>query len=258
MSGLTGSSSGDRVVVSVLGAAARYIRSQQVYENPRAIAARLRWRRAAIVCRMIDEIAARAPGRPVSILDLGGSDYYWAQSYDRAFLEQRRVQITILNPEPIRSHDPMVTTMAGDACLVDAPDRSYDLVHSNSVIEHVGDWRRMEAFAREVRRLADDYYVQTPYAGFPIEPHFSTPFFHWRSEEARAAALTKRRHGFIEKAETLGEAMATVQEFRLLGRKQFRFLFPDAEHPDEKLLGLTKSLIATRRGRTAPAEPRQA
>ncbi|CAN7419563.1 class I SAM-dependent methyltransferase [Phenylobacterium sp. LjRoot219] len=240
--------------MSVLGAAARYIRSQQTYENPRTVAARLRRRRAAIVCRLIEDIAARAGGRPVSILDLGGSDYYWAQSYDREFLAQHRVRITILNQEPMRSPDPMITVVTGDACQVDAPDRSFDLVHSNSVIEHVGDWPKMEAFAKEVRRLADTYYVQTPYYGFPIEPHFSTPFFHWRSEEARAAALLKRGYGFIQKCETLGQAMTTVQEFRLLGRKQFGFLFPDAEHRNEKLLGLTKSLIAVRRGPAAPGQ----
>ena len=128
----------------------------------------------------------------------------------------------------------------------------FDLVHSNSVVEHVGDWPRMEAFAAEVRRLAPRYYVQTPYFWFPIEPHFSAPFFHWRSEQARARALLRRRHGFAERAADMGQAMRDVQHARLLDKQQFRFLFPDAEHIDERAAGLTKSLIAIR---SRPATP---
>ena len=37
-----------------------------------------------------------------------------------------------------------------------------------------------------------------------------------------------------------------VQHARLLDKAQFRFLFPDARHLDERALGLTKSLIAIR------------
>jgi hypothetical protein len=102
------------------------------------------------------------------------------------------------------------------------------------VIEHVGDWVRMEAFASECRRLAPSYYVQTPYFWFPIEPHFSAPFFHWKSEQSRARALMKRPHGFSEKAADVGAAMRDVQHARLLDKTQFRFLYPDAEHFDEK------------------------
>src|SRR3546814_5246029 len=52
----------------------------------------------------------------------------------------------------------------GNACdLHQVPDRSFDIAHSNSVIEHVITWDNMKNFARETRRVAAWHYVQTPY-----------------------------------------------------------------------------------------------
>lgn len=171
---------------------------------------------------------------------------YWGL-IDREFLEACKVVVTLVNTFPVADDDPMFEAIQADACaLDDLPDHSFDLVHSNSVIEHVGDWTRVEAFARQTRRLAPRYYVQTPYFWFPVEPHFSALFFHWRSEQWRARALMRRAHGFAEHAQDIGAAMRDVQEARLLDKAQFNFLFPDAGHFDEQAAGLTKSLIAIR------------
>ena len=216
-------------------------------ENPNSLSSRFRRARARRVVELIEAVFAERG--EVRIVDLGGEPDYWARLFDRALLEACRVHITLVNPQGFRVDDPLFTAAVGDACaLPQHADLSFDLVHSNSVVEHVGDWPRMEAFAGEVRRLAPRYYVQTPYFWFPIEPHFSAPFFHWRSEQARARALLKRRHGFAERAGDMGQAMRDVQHARLLDKQQFRFLFPDAVHIDERAAGLTKSLIAIRGG----------
>ncbi len=213
--------------------------------NPNSLSSRFRRARARRVEGLIEAIFAERG--QVDIVDLGGEPDYWSRLFEREFLETRKVRITLVNPQPFDPKDALFTAVTGDACALPAfADLSFDLVHSNSVVEHVGDWPRMEAFAGEVRRLAPRYYVQTPYYWFPIEPHFSSPFFHWRSEQARARMLLKRRHGFAERARDLGEAMRDVQHARLLDKRQFRFLFPDARHIDERAAGLTKSLIAIR------------
>ena len=102
----------------------------------------------------------------------------------------------------------------------------------------------METFSAEVRRTAPCYYVQTPYFWFPVEPHFSSLFFHWLPEAVRARRLMKRAHGFHAKASTINDAMRSVQQARLLDRAMMNALFPDAAHVDEKFVGLTKSLMA--------------
>lgn len=221
------------------------IRAQQDYDNPHSLASRMRRARARRVVDLLERAAAER-GAPVRVIDLGGEPGYW-RVVDRAILERTVARITLVNPQSFSVDDPLFEAVVGDACdLPQHADRAFDLVHSNSVVEHVGDWPRMEAFASEVRRLAPRYYVQTPYFWFPVEPHFSAPFFHWRSEQARAEMLLKKRRGFVDKAADMGQAMRAVQHARLLDKRQFRYLFPDADHVDERLAGMTKSLIAVR------------
>ncbi len=218
--------------------------------NPNSLSSRFRRARARHVTSLIETIFAERG--EVRIIDLGGLPDYWLGLFERDLLERCKVHITLVNPQPFEVADPLFTAAVGDACAQpQLADHSFDLVHSNSVIEHVGDWARMEAFAAEVHRLAPRYYVQTPYYWFPYEPHYSSLFFHWFPEQVRAKALLRRRHGFSEQCRDIGEAMKEVQEARLLDKQQFRFLFPDAEHIDERAAGLTKSLIAIRSGPAA-------
>jgi hypothetical protein len=214
--------------------------------NPDSLSKRFRRARMKRVVDLIRRIHAEKGS--VRIIDLGGRPEYW-EMFDRRTLEACGVHVTMIGFEAGEGGDPLFATVVGDACkLPEFADRSFDLAHSNSVIEHVGDWKYVEAFAGEVRRLAPRYYVQTPYYWFPIEPHYSAPFFHWRSEGARARRLMKRPLGFSPRAKDIGEAMRDVQDARLLDKTQFRYLFPDAQHIDERVAGLTKSLIAVRDG----------
>ncbi len=222
-----------------------FIYRQQDAGDPNSLSSRFRQARARRVMELIS--AVHAEKGQVSIIDLGGEPDYWRRLFDLVHLKALGARITLVNPQAFEVEDRMFEAIAGDACdLPQYRDGAFDLVHSNSVIEHVGDWPKMEGFARQVRRLAVRYYVQTPYFWFPIEPHFSAPFFHWRSEQARARALMRRRHGFADRAPDMGQAMRDVQHARLLDKAQFGYLFPDAEHIDEKVAGLTKSLIAIR------------
>ena len=222
------------------------INALQDYENPNSLSSRFRRARARRIVELIETIHARRGA--CRIADLGGRTQYWRSLFEPGFLAAKGVHVTLVNSEGFADDgDSMFEPVVGDACaLPQFADYSFDLAHSNSVVEHVGDWPRMEAFAAEHRRLAPAYYAQTPYFWFPIEPHFSAPFFHWRSEQARAKSLLKRRHGFVDRSADMGEAMRAVQHARLLDKSQFRHLFPDAAYPDEQVAGLTKSLVAIR------------
>ncbi|MDR3506395.1 MAG: class I SAM-dependent methyltransferase [Caulobacteraceae bacterium] len=221
-----------------------FIRAQQDYDNPNSLASRFRRARARHIVALIQTVFAERGA--CRIIDLGGRPDYW-RIVDRGLLEACKVRITTVNLEDQPPcDDPLFDQTTGDACALEFADNAFDIAHSNSVIEHVGDWGQMERFAAETRRLAPRYYVQTPYFWFPIEPHFSAPFFHWAPEAVRAQRLMKRDHGFMSRADDLGAAMRAVQHARLLDKAMMRYLFPDARHEDETVLGLTKSLMAIR------------
>ena len=201
-----------------------------------------RRRMAAVVDMMRPIIAERGVCR---VLDLGGTPEYWL--LHRALWSGMPVEFTLLNTYRPKIEVSGFGFVPGDARdLGGMDDGSFDLVHSNSVIEHVGTWADMKAMAGEVRRVGRAYYVQTPYVGFPIEPHFRLPFFHWLPAPVQMSIVMARRNGYMEKAGTVDDAMGHVESARLLGARQMRTLFPDAELVFERVLGLPKSMMAMR------------
>ncbi|WP_394808254.1 class I SAM-dependent methyltransferase [Nitrosomonas sp.] len=60
-------------------------------------------------------------------------------------------------------------------------DKSYNMVFSNAVIEHVGDEARQLLFLKEILRVGNIIFFTTPNKFFPIETHTSVPFLHWNN-----------------------------------------------------------------------------
>jgi len=216
------------------------------YENPQSIGSRFRRRRIRPLLDTIDAVY-RQNGR-VEIIDLGGTPTYWKLLPDQLF-SNKNITVTIVNlpgmNKPVdKGHFRFVD---GDACNLDQfADNSFHIVHSNSVIEHVGDWKRMMSFAATVQRLAPNYFVQTPHFWFPVEPHFMCPFFHWLPEPIRVTLVMHFNLGHYERQNTVDQAVRAVQGARLLDRKMFRCLFPDGDTRTERVFLLPKSLIALR------------
>ena len=216
----------------------------KAYADPRALSRQFRAKRFQAITALIDGIIAQK-GR-CRIADIGGTKYYWDIAGD--YVASNPVTITLINPNDRQTSDGPFDYLSGDATdLSMLDDMSFDLVHSNSVIEHVGDWARQKAMAATVQRLAPAYYLQTPYFWFPYEPHFRSVFFHWLPEQVRYRLVMRFALGFADRKQTVDEAMARTQSARLLDKTQLKALFPDAEISAERIAGLTKSLIAIRR-----------
>lgn len=179
------------------------------------------------------------------VLDLGGEVGYWAGLRD--LWGDRPLRITLVNQMHQDVPDERFTCVVGDACaLPDMKDQSFDVTHSNSVLEHVGGWTAKRRMAAEVRRLAPRYFVQTPNFWFPMEPHFRTLFIHWLPRPVRRAMVMRKPRGCFHRARTLDEAYWMLDDSSLLDMRDMRELFPDARIVRETVAGLTKSLTAVR------------
>jgi hypothetical protein len=178
----------------------------------------------------------------IRILDLGGVGGFWKE---QGIEDRPHLQVTVVNLEP---HPPLcaqVTRVIGDArdCNQWA-DQSVDVVFSNSLIEHLGSWEEQQAFALSIRRIAKNYFIQTPNYGFPLEPHFMVLGFHYLPVWIRIKLVQHLALGWMPKIPDRAEAMRAIQQIRLLGWRDCQRLFPDAFIWREKFLGLTKSLVA--------------
>ncbi len=138
----------------------------------------------------------------------------------------------------------------GDGCCLPFADRSFDIVFSNSVIEHVGGMEAQARFAREIVRTGRGYWVQTPNRYFPIETHLLTPIVHllprsWRAFIVRRFTVWQWIHRPDAEAKRY-YIEHFISDIRLLSASQMKNLFPDAVILRERFLGFTKSLIAYR------------
>jgi hypothetical protein len=176
------------------------------------------------------------------ILDVGGAPETWD-------LLAERPRVTLLNTPRTREEMSRASAwVAGDGRALPFPDLAFDIVFSNSVIEHVGDARSQQRFAAEVMRVGRAYWVQTPNRRFPVEQHLLTPLVHWLPRawqrsvvqhatvwEWIARPTPDRRNFYLEHY---------LNEVRLLDAAQVARLFPGARILHERFMGWTKSLVA--------------
>jgi hypothetical protein len=215
------------------------------YMNPGWPAFRFRKKRANRLKALISDIYAKH-GK-VNIIDVGGIWEYWRIIPDN-FLDNHNVRITIINPHPLNvPGNGIFKFIRGDGRdLSRFTDQAFHLAHSNSVIEHVGDWDDMQRFAGEIRRVALHYFVQTPNFWFPVEPHLVFPFFQFLPVNLRIWLIMHFSLGWWKKTADAAFARKRVESIRLLTRREFQQLFPESTVYTERFALMVKSFIAVR------------
>ena len=136
-------------------------------------------------------------------------------------------------------HNANVVVRTGDGTRLPFADREFPVAFSGSVIEHVPRQLR-PAFAAEIARVSERYYVQTPSRWFPIEPHNHVPLLQFLPRSLRRRLNARFNAG----------AQPRWKDAELLSARDLERLFPDATIHRERVLGVTKRLMAVR----GPAE----
>ena len=68
----------------------------------------------------------------------------------------------------------------GDGTNTNFKDMSFDIVHSNATLEHVGSYNNQIAFVKEALRVSKNHvFIQTPNRFYPIDFHTNLPLIHW-------------------------------------------------------------------------------
>ncbi len=219
------------------GFSLKYLRTSIFYRFLRPFSAMTRSRRMQTY---VERMGIR---EGMSILDLGGQPMIWSTV-------SPTLNLTILNLPGIAERGEYshhnIGYVTGDACAMPQyAAGSFDSVFSNSVIEHVGDLGKQAAFASEVRRLGNSYWVQTPSKWFPVEAHNGMPFWWFYPESMRTYLIAKWR-------EKLPEWTEMVEGTRVLTKAQMQSYFPEATILVEKRFGIPKSYIAYYTGPSTP------
>jgi hypothetical protein len=187
------------------------------------------------------------------LLDVGGGASHW---YGRSSIVRRVDCLNVGEPHPVKAPpgSPEITILQGDGRRLHFETSSYEVVYSNSVIEHVGSWDDQRAFATEVRRVGRSLWIQTPAYECPLEPHYLGPPIHWLPERMRWFAARWLTVVGLTNAAGRDGLRSIMQSTRLLRKREFSELFPDCEIRTERLFLLfPKSYIAIRR--QSPPQP---
>jgi SAM-dependent methyltransferase len=122
-----------------------------------------------------------------------------------------------------------------DGCHLPFRDKSFDIVFSNAVIEHVLGEGRQAQFAREIMRVGKSWFVTTPNYWFPFESHYHLPLIQFFP---RSAQRTYNR--------LLGTAIpkGEVQGLALLSARRLQELFPTSSIATMRVTFWPETLVA--------------
>ncbi len=211
-------------------------------KNGSSLSTELRKKRFELF-RALFESLLKTKNQPIKILDVGGR----ATTWERAGFTQydcSQVQITIINTEPVSSEYAHIQTVSGDArAMPEYQDSEFDIVFSNSVIEHVGNFEDQARMAAEVCRVGQRYFLQTPNLFFPVEPHFLFPLFQFFPLWLKTLLIQNFNLGWRPRTTGREAAKELALSVQLLSKRQLKHLFPGAQVHAEKFMGLNKSYM---------------
>lgn len=169
-------------------------------------------------------------GRDVQFIDW----YPWKENITAVNISQEHT-------DAIKKRYPMIDVKAADARRLPWPDKYFDIVFSNAVIEHVGGETDQRQMASEIMRVGKRWFVTTPNRWYPFEFHMRLPFVTWLP-----------RHGYLRFSKIIHYSSAAGKyirgyafggSLRLLDAGDLRKWFPQSRIIKQRVTFMAETLI---------------
>lgn len=160
-----------------------------------------------------------APTAETTVLDVGVDDFAFGELSDNEgscgtlnFFEdmypwpERLTAVGLHEGARFRAGYPAARYVQGNALELPFEDRTFDIVFSNAVIEHVGGEEQQRRFVTETLRVGRRVFVTTPNRWFPVEVHTRLPLVHWLPDRAAHRAYDLARKPWAKRNRLLGPA----------------------------------------------------
>lgn len=140
----------------------------------------------------------------------------------------------------IKQYYPEVDVRVGDACNLPWEDKHFDIVYSNAVIEHLGNFERQEKMATEIMRIGKSWFVTTPNRWYPFEFHMRLPFVTWlpRNGYIRFGQVISYNHMKRKYMAGIGR-----DDIRLMTAKDLKHCFPTSRIIKQRVTFMAETLI---------------
>ena len=201
--------------------------------------------------RLFNQFMSGVTG-PVRLLDLGGTVRFWE---DWGLAEQPMLDVTLVNNHDLdKKHEddpitlPNIRRLRADVLTLTAADFSqYDVIFSNSLIEHLPGRHLQQQLAQAIIDSGRPDFLQTPNKRSPVDPHFPrpyVPFFAAYPRALQARLLTWSALGSGSAAPSYEAALARLSNYYPMTVRDVRRMFPRAQVVVERPLGVPMSIIA--------------
>ena len=157
---------------------------------------------------------------------------------------KRNITAVNLLPEHIRlikQYYPEINAVVADACELPWPDKYFDIVYSNAVIEHLGDFERQKKMAAEIMRVGKRWFVATPNRWYPFEVHLRLPFVTWLPGNAYHWVGRIISYNHVHKKYMFG---IRHDNLRLMNARELNRVFPRSRIIKNRVTFMAETLIA--------------
>jgi SAM-dependent methyltransferase len=208
----------DRSAPPAPGGEPDYYRHQDRY-NARGLIEKVSLRqRAKMFDRLMKEVDS-SPG--TTVLDVGVTSYERSDTnfFEKMYPHPDRITAVGLDPDnSLERRYPGLGYVQASGFHLPFADRSFDLVVSFAVIEHLGSRERQRRFVSELCRVGKLCCLTTPNRWYPLEFHTVLPLLHWLPPRAFRRVLSKMGREFY----------ASERNLNLLSERDFAPFVPPA------------------------------